>query len=259
MVLANLVSVSDNGKMLVSGRMLHEFLEIGRDFTNWIKQMLEYGFEEEGDYFVYSPKLASKGRGGHNKKEYALTLDMAKEICMIQRSDKGRQARKYFIECEKKLRENEQKKQEAFAQLPDFTNPIVAARAWADQLEARQVAEAKVAELAPKAQLTDDFMVNQGHVTFQQLMAILGLHAPYKFRQWLCDNKWCWAKSQVNKKVNSSKWMPYKARVEAGQLRAKTWVKNKYSGITLAWTLPGIEAVRQELEATGYVEHEGDK
>ena len=88
------------GQQLVSARDLHEFLEIGQDFTNWIKRMIEYGFEENQDFTV-----AKISEGKVTKHEYIITLNMAKEISMIQRSEKGKQARKYFIQCEKKLRE----------------------------------------------------------------------------------------------------------------------------------------------------------
>ena len=89
-----------DGQQLVSARDLHEFLEIGQDFTNWIKRMIEYGFEENQDFTV-----AKISEGKVTKHEYIITLNMAKEISMIQRSEKGKQARKYFIQCEKKLRE----------------------------------------------------------------------------------------------------------------------------------------------------------
>lgn len=88
------------GQQLVSARELHEFLEIGQDFTNWIKRMIEYGFEENQDFTV-----AKISEGKVTKHEYIITLNMAKEISMIQRSEKGKQARRYFIQCEKKLKE----------------------------------------------------------------------------------------------------------------------------------------------------------
>ena len=158
-VLANMVNYENKqGTVLVDGRMLHEFLGIGKRFTTWMQDMIAYGFEENTDYFYYLPNSGSNQRGGQLKKEYTLTLDMAKEICMIQRSEKGRQARKYFIECEKKLRMMEQQKQEAYAKLPDFTNPVEAARAWADAEEGRQLAEARVQELAPKAAMATDYI-----------------------------------------------------------------------------------------------------
>lgn len=91
-----------NGQQIVSARELYKFLEVKTDFTNWCKRMFEYGFEEEIDF---TPFLA-ESTGGRPSVDYALTLDTAKEISMLQRTDKGKLARKYFIECEKKLGNN---------------------------------------------------------------------------------------------------------------------------------------------------------
>lgn len=91
---------------VVSARELHQFLEIQTPFHKWMPRMFEYGFIENVDYQrldknVQMPNGATKDVLG----DYAITLDMAKEISMIQRSEKGKIARQYFIECEKKLRE----------------------------------------------------------------------------------------------------------------------------------------------------------
>lgn len=93
------------GQQLVSARELYAFLEIGKDFTSWCKAMFEYGFEENKDYaLTKSGEPNSQGFVNPNPKiDYALTIDCAKELSMIQRTDKGKQARQYFIECERKL------------------------------------------------------------------------------------------------------------------------------------------------------------
>jgi len=90
-----------DGKQLVSARELHTFLGVRTPFKDWIQRMIEYGFVEGVDFSSF----LSKSTGGRPSKEYALTLDMAKEISMIQRTEKGKQARQYFISCEKKLRD----------------------------------------------------------------------------------------------------------------------------------------------------------
>jgi phage anti-repressor protein len=79
----------------VDARTLHEFLEVGRDFSNWIKDRIDtYGFVEGQDFCsLISASKDSEGRGGHNRKDYALTLDMAKELAMVERTPKGKQAR----------------------------------------------------------------------------------------------------------------------------------------------------------------------
>lgn len=94
-----------NNQQLVDARELHEFLGIGKDFSNWIKYRInQYGFIENHDYVLLAKIGEQTGRGGHNSIEYALTLDMAKELCMVENNDRGRQARRYFIEIEKKAK-----------------------------------------------------------------------------------------------------------------------------------------------------------
>ncbi|WP_379821417.1 antA/AntB antirepressor family protein [Lacticaseibacillus paracasei] len=88
----------DDGTIAVSGRELHDFLEVGKDFSNWFKDMASYGFEEGKDF---SPFSAKTHNGGRPRIEYVMTLDMAKEVAMIQRTDRGKQARQYFIEIDK--------------------------------------------------------------------------------------------------------------------------------------------------------------
>lgn len=80
---------------VVSARDLHAFLEIETPITKWVKRMSEYGFKESIDW----TKLSTEGQ----QVEYGLTIDCAKHWAMMQRSEKGMQARNYFIECEKKL------------------------------------------------------------------------------------------------------------------------------------------------------------
>lgn len=92
---------NEDGEILVSGRDLHEFLEIGKDFTNWFKDMIKYGFTEGEDF----TPISAKSNGGRPRTDYVMTSDMAKELSMIQRTDRGKQARQYFIEMEKKANE----------------------------------------------------------------------------------------------------------------------------------------------------------
>ena len=101
---------NEEGKQLVSARELHEFLEINTRFDKWFIRMCEYGFSESNDFTRVAQKCPTPG-GMQTIIDYAITIDMAKELSMIQRTDKGKQARQYFIECEKKLRESNNKPQ----------------------------------------------------------------------------------------------------------------------------------------------------
>ena len=90
----------DSEQPTVSGRELHEFLEIGTKYADWFKRMVEYGFEEGKDYVTCFSNLGSEMHGGQNKQDHELTIPMAKELCMLQRNEKGKQARQYFLKVE---------------------------------------------------------------------------------------------------------------------------------------------------------------
>ncbi|EFJ5837164.1 phage antirepressor Ant [Escherichia coli] len=94
--------------LLCNARDLHAFLGVKKVFAAWITNRIsEYEFIENQDYILLSNLgKQTSGRGGHNRKDYHLTLDTAKELAMVERNEKGRQIRRYFIECEKKLRQS---------------------------------------------------------------------------------------------------------------------------------------------------------
>ena len=97
------ITTNDKGQHLVSGRELHEFLEIRTKYKDWFPRMVEYGFEEEIDFIRVAQKRATNNLKNPVTTviDHAISIDMAKEISMIQRTEKGKQARLYFIECEK--------------------------------------------------------------------------------------------------------------------------------------------------------------
>lgn len=84
----------------VSARELHDFLEMTERFSSWFDRMLAYGFSESSDF----EKCKTFNASNRELEDYFISIDMAKEISMIQRSDKGKQARQYFLECERKLK-----------------------------------------------------------------------------------------------------------------------------------------------------------
>ena len=90
------------GQQLVDARELHEFLGNKRQFADWIKQRInQYGFIENEDFSI--SQICEKG--GRPRTDYIITVDMAKQLSMVENNEKGNQARKYFIQCEKKLKE----------------------------------------------------------------------------------------------------------------------------------------------------------
>ena len=96
------VTTNDKGQQLVSARELHEFLEVKSRFNDWITNRInKYEFVEFEDYIAITKTLVTAQGNKSNYLDYALTIDMAKELSMVENNDKGKQARKYFIECEK--------------------------------------------------------------------------------------------------------------------------------------------------------------
>ena len=97
----DLIQITEqNGNKAVSARELHSFLEVETRFNDWIIRMFEYGFEENKDYIILL-KFENNPISKSNPIDYALTLDTAKEISMLQRTEKGKEARQYFIAVEK--------------------------------------------------------------------------------------------------------------------------------------------------------------
>jgi len=94
------VTLNDNHEPIVSGRQLHEALDVKTKYADWFNRMIDYGFAENQDFLLLKNEQQT-GRGGHNKVDHIIKLDMAKEIAMIQRTERGKQVRQYFIQVEK--------------------------------------------------------------------------------------------------------------------------------------------------------------
>jgi len=145
-----------NGKQAVNARLLHDFLGSNRDFSNWIKdRIVKCDLVENEDFEVFT-KFGENPNGGRPSKEYALSIDAAKEISMMEGNEKGKIARRYFIECEKKLKQ-------MTCQLPkDYPSAL---RALADTFEKKMKLEEenkrqqlKIEEDKPKVTLAESYL-----------------------------------------------------------------------------------------------------
>lgn len=161
---AELIPIRErDGKQAVSGRELHEFLQVGAEYRHWFPRMVGYGFTEGQDYAVISDRVAREGRGEVARADHALTLDMAKELAMIQRTDRGKQARQYFIEVEKRARQ-------APALPASYADAL---RELASSVEQNAALEAKVAEDAPKVLFADSVATSDTTILVGDLAKIL--------------------------------------------------------------------------------------
>ncbi|MBB5148215.1 phage antirepressor KilAC domain-containing protein [Ureibacillus thermosphaericus] len=156
-------TVNENGEILVSGRELHEFLESSERYSKWFERMLGYGFTEGIDYTPYQ-KVHPQ-----NKQEildHALKLDMAKEISMLQRNEKGKQARQYFIEIEKRWNNPDMIVKRAYEILQRKVEKLTTQNLMLEQ---------QVNELKPKADYVDTILKNKGLVTITQIAKDYGM------------------------------------------------------------------------------------
>lgn len=160
----------------VMGRDLYAFLEVRRDYTTWFKQMCSYGFKEGTDYILTETKTA--GQPGspnlvNRKHNHVIGLDMAKQIAMLQRTPRGRQAREYFIEVEKQWRAGTPPTPARLSREEILQMALDAERE-------RKALEAANRELEPKAAAYDSFIDATGYYSMGAVAKMLG-----KGRQWL--------------------------------------------------------------------------
>lgn len=130
-----LIPIQDNnGTQAVMGRDLHAFLEVQSNYREWFPRMVAYGFEEGKDYASKNRRVQDSLGREREANDHIVSLDMAKEISMIQRTEKGKQARQYFIECERRVKDHQ-----ATPALPqDYASAL---RELASTVEAKELAE----------------------------------------------------------------------------------------------------------------------
>lgn len=178
----DLIPLTDNdGVQAVMGRDLHAFLEVKKKYSDWFKQMVGYGFEEGRDYVAQKREadVTSGFTPGGNRVDHIVSLDMAKEIAMIQRTERGKQARQYFIECEKRIKQVPDSVKEAIASMTRMEWLQVALNAE----EERLALEAKNKELEPKADAYDSFIDTTGKYSVGIVAKMLGLGQNKLFRE----------------------------------------------------------------------------
>ena len=156
----------DNDRQTVSARTLWQFLERPyRDFTEWFNQFKTYGFAESIDFRTLSENI-EKPQGGRPSVDYEITVEMAKELCMLQRTEKGKQARQYFIELEKQWNSPESIMSRALQFAQRQLEGLTLQLTMKDQV---------ISELKPKADYTDTILKNKGLVTITQIAKDYGM------------------------------------------------------------------------------------
>lgn len=176
----------------VLGRDLHEALEVKEKYSDWFKRMCEYGFAENADYMSFSEISEKPKKGGRPVTDHQLSIEMAKEICMIQRSEKGKQCRQYFIAVEEQ-----------------FNNPqAIMARALRvadEELKRLHIAVSQLTVdnqiMKPKAEYFDELVDRNLLTSFRETAKQLGIKEK-AFIQFLIDKKYLYRDKR-------GKLMPY--------------------------------------------------
>jgi anti-repressor protein len=172
------VATNAQGNQVVSARELHQYLEVTERFSNWFDRQIQYGFIENQDFTgckVFNT-LAKQ-----ELQDYALILDCAKEISMIQRSDKGKKARQYFIECERKLNES------LLSQIPKTFSQALYLAAKAQEVIEQQ--QKLLEEQAPNVKAFKNVVDNSGYYTVDSLSDTVDIGRT-KLYKILRDWKW---------------------------------------------------------------------
>lgn len=230
----------ENDRPAVSARDLHEFLEVETPYHKWFPRMCEYGFTENEDFAVTDNFVPNSAGGPQHQKDAILTIDMAKEICMLQRNEKGKIARQYFIQLEK-----------------DWNSPEkVMARALqiADKkirfLETENSRQAQLlSEYEPKIQYVDKILESRGTLTTKQIAADYGLTAQ-QLNGILHD-------AGIQYKVNGQ-WLLYRKHMGLGYTKSKTIEITRADGspdtvMQTRWTQKGRLMIHDLLESMGII------
>ncbi|MCV6610134.1 MAG: antA/AntB antirepressor family protein [Amphritea sp.] len=169
----------------VNARDLHAFLGVARDLSTWLsKQVATYGFELNRDYVEVFHQTGENSSGGRPRKDYHISLDMAKELSMVERTEKGKEARQYFIEMERQAKDAAAKPQMIDLNDPDQLVPLLA-----NYAQRTQIAEAQVSALAPKAEAYDRLDSSDGDLTIRPASKVLGFPEK-KLTKWMEVNGW---------------------------------------------------------------------
>ena len=208
------ITTNENMEPVVSGRDLHEFLDVKTPYDKWFPRMTEYGFAEGTDFSTF----LSESTGGRPATDHAIKLDMAKELAMIQRTDRGKQARQYFIQIEKEYNSPEK----------IMARALVYAEQKIATLEVdNKVKDQQIAELKPKATYYDLILQCPDLLSVTEIAKDYGMSA-----------------KGLNKKLNelgvqfkrSGIWFLYAKYQDKGYTQTKTQNYNKPDGTQGATT-----------------------
>ena len=231
-------TIDGNVVETVNARELHAVLEVKSRFNDWINNRIEeYEFIENQDFVTFTKNLVK----GRPSIEYYVPLDMAKELSMVKKKKKGRQARKYFIECEKKLRE-------VVSVKAKYQLGIINANTEIDRMVALsqyeigyvKPLEKKVEEQAPKADYFDKLVDRNLLTNFRDTAKEFKVGQKF-FINFLLDNKYIF-------RDKKNKLKPYQNHIDSGLFELKEFVRGEHADVQTLITPKGRETFKLLIE-----------
>ena len=215
----------ESDRPTVLARDLHEFLEVGTPYDEWFPRMCEYGFAEGEDYCSFLSDR-SDGLPGKPRQDAQLTIDTAKEICMLQRNEKGKQARQYFLQLEKEWNSPEAVMARALKMAQEKLERV---KAINSNLTVQN------AIMQPKAEYFDGLCDRESLTGIRETAKLLGLKQN-DFVKWLIDHKYIYRDKR-------GRLMPYAEHVDSGLFEIKETYNEKtdWTGVQTLVTVKGKE------------------
>lgn len=212
------IDTSNAERITVSARELHKALEVNTDFNHWFTRMCEYGFEDGKDFATF----LSESTGGRPSQDAQITVDMAKEIAMLQRTEKGKEVRKYFIQIEKEWNSPER----------------VMARALTIANKTIETLKIENSEMKPKADYFDNLVERNLLTNFRDTAKELGLRQTDLINNLIEDG--------YVYRDQKSKLKPYAeyGKTGKGLFELKEFSRNDHSDIQTLITPKGRETFR---------------
>lgn len=196
------------GSRVVSARDLHEYLQSKQDFSDWIKKRIKkYDFKEGIDYTSFHKKM-ERDNGGTTRLEYAVSMDMAKELAMVEGNVQGKNARRYFIECENKLRE--QSAAPVFEIPQTLSQALLLAATQAAQIEDQQK---QIKENEPKVKAANIMLMSDDGITVAEFAKSIG-RGPNRLYKLMREDKYLIPSGNRHN-------LPYQKYIEAGYFAVK--------------------------------------
>lgn len=173
------IQVNNNQEQIVSGRVLHMFLGVETPYMKWFERMLQYGFDENRDFWT----KMSESTGGRPSTDHIMKLDMAKELCMLARNEKGKQARHYFLEVEREWNSPEK----VMARALVIANNRIETLTLENTMQKKEIAEAR-----PKVVFADAVSASDNTILIGDMAKLIKQNGhpigQKRLFQWLRDN-----------------------------------------------------------------------